>query len=143
MIFLEKPENFKPKFEVVSLFLFYEDEFLLLLRQKHKPMGNCWGVPAGKVDKDESKLEALQRETFEETGISLNSDKIVFQKTFFVTHKNINFIYHSFSYIADELPKVALRNEEHKKYIWTTLENSLKLKLVEDMDFVIKNIYKI
>ncbi len=50
MISRNKPENFTPKFEVVSCFVEYNDEILLLLRQDHKPEGNTYGVPAGKID---------------------------------------------------------------------------------------------
>jgi ADP-ribose pyrophosphatase YjhB (NUDIX family) len=50
MISKNKPENFTPKFEVVSCFVEYKNEILLLLRQDHKPQGNTYGVPAGKID---------------------------------------------------------------------------------------------
>ena len=50
MLYKEKPENFTPKFEVVSCFVEYNNKILLLLRQDHKPEPNTYGVPAGKVD---------------------------------------------------------------------------------------------
>jgi len=50
MISKHIPENFNPKFEVVSCFVEYEDEILLLRRQDHKPEPNTYGVPAGKID---------------------------------------------------------------------------------------------
>ncbi len=42
MISKDKLENFTPKFEVVSCFVEYKNEILLLLRQDHKPQHNTW-----------------------------------------------------------------------------------------------------
>lgn len=62
MLYKEQPKNFTPKFEVVSCFVEYKDEILLLLRQDHKPEGNTYGVPAGKVDAGETINQAMKRE---------------------------------------------------------------------------------
>ncbi|MEI6118972.1 MAG: hypothetical protein WCP92_07315 [bacterium] len=40
MLYKEKPADFNPKFEVVSCFVEYKNEILLLLRQDHKPQPN-------------------------------------------------------------------------------------------------------
>lgn len=51
-IYLEKPEGFNPKFEVVGCcFLHYQDKILLLHRQDFKPEGNCSGIPGGKLNR--------------------------------------------------------------------------------------------
>ena len=84
MIYKERPKNFNPKFDVISCFVEYDGEILLLHRQDHKPEGNTWGVPAGKVDKGESLLEAMTREIQEEIKyVCDNVDKQRF--------KNLNF----------------------------------------------------
>jgi ADP-ribose pyrophosphatase YjhB (NUDIX family) len=62
MISKNKPENFNPKWEVVSCFVEYKNEILLLLRQDHKLQPNTWGVPAGKVDIGETIRKAMKRE---------------------------------------------------------------------------------
>ena len=67
MLYMQKPEKFTPKFEVVSCFLEYKNEILLLLRQDHKNQPNTSGVPAGKVDTGENIDDAMVREIFEET----------------------------------------------------------------------------
>lgn len=72
VVFLEKPEVFNPKFEVVSCFVRCDDRILLLHRQDHKPEGNSWGVPAGKVDQDESIHDAMVRELQEEIGLAVS-----------------------------------------------------------------------
>jgi len=67
-----KPPHFNPDFQVVSLYLEYDDKILLLHRLPHKSQGSKWGVPAGKRNSDEELTEALARETFEETGFVIN-----------------------------------------------------------------------
>ena len=54
MIFIDKPNDFNPKFKVASSFIEHKGKILLLHRQNHKPQGNTWGVPAGKVDNGEN-----------------------------------------------------------------------------------------
>jgi len=69
MLYLEKPKVFVPKFEVVSCFVEYQNEFLLLLRQDHKNEPNTYGMPAWKVEKWETIDEAIKRELYQETWI--------------------------------------------------------------------------
>jgi hypothetical protein len=46
MLFIDRPENFQEKFEVVSCFVEYQKDILLLRRQYHKTHPNTYGVPA-------------------------------------------------------------------------------------------------
>ena len=54
--------------EIVGTFLKYNDEFVILHRQSHKPEGGSWGLPAGKVETREDHRMAAKRELLEETG---------------------------------------------------------------------------
>ncbi|MGH7203071.1 MAG: NUDIX hydrolase [Candidatus Levyibacteriota bacterium] len=76
MIFTLKPANFKNRFDIVSCFCMKEDALLLLHRQNHKPQGNTWGIPAGKVDGEERLDNAIQRELKEETGLDISTKGI-------------------------------------------------------------------
>jgi ADP-ribose pyrophosphatase YjhB (NUDIX family) len=67
MLYTNKPEVFDPKFDVVSCFVEYKGKILLLHRQDHKPQGNTYGVPAGKVDAGEDIWTTVRREIEEET----------------------------------------------------------------------------
>jgi 8-oxo-dGTP pyrophosphatase MutT (NUDIX family) len=51
--------------------------FLSKRLQKDKPMFNLWQVAGGKVEKGESSLQAVLRETKEETGLQLSSNDCV------------------------------------------------------------------
>ena len=59
MIFKERPPNFSSEFDVASCFVEHDGEILLLHRQDHKPEGNTWGVPAGKVDEGEEIMQTM------------------------------------------------------------------------------------
>ena len=128
---------------MVSCFLEYNHKILLLKRQSHKPQPNTYGVPAGKVDKNESKENAILRELFEETGIKLSNKDIKFYKTKFVKYKDYHFVYHIYHCKLNYMPEIKINNEEHKEFLWETPYNSLKLNLIEDGDHCIKDYYKI
>lgn len=141
MIFKDKPENFNPKFEVVSCFIEYENEILLLLRQDHKPQPNTYGVPAGKIDQWETPLQAMKREAKEETQIDLE-DADYFDKLY-VRYSDIDFIYHMFHKRFDTKPNVTIKPDEHKDHIRIHPKKALELNLIEDEDACIKLYYKI
>ena len=62
MILKRVPQDFQARFEVVSVFIEAENQFLLLHRQDEKSEGNKWGVPAGKIEAGGGIEEALVRE---------------------------------------------------------------------------------
>ncbi|MSP13448.1 MAG: NUDIX hydrolase [Chloroflexi bacterium] len=47
---------------------------LLLLQRTQSPFAHCWNIPAGYVEIDESPVEAVVREVFEETGLHVEVD---------------------------------------------------------------------
>lgn len=141
MISRDKPEHFIPKFEVVSCFVEYNDEILLLLRQDYKPEGNTYGVPAGKIDEGETPDKAMKREGWEETQIDL-SDAEYFD-ILFVTYPDYQFIYHMYSKRFAEKPNVTINEKEHKNYTRKTPQEALKMDLIRDLDECIKLFYDI
>jgi 8-oxo-dGTP pyrophosphatase MutT (NUDIX family) len=144
MISKTKPENYSQNFEIVSCFVECDGKFLLLHRQDHKPQGNTWGVPAGKVHKDDTSLtSALAREVFEETGLSLDESKFKYFDKYYVKYPDIHFLYHVFSCSLDNVPEISHNPDEHKDYKWVTPKEALSMDLIQDEDFCIKNYYKI
>ena len=141
MISKNKPESFMPKFEVVSCFVEYKNEILLLLRQDHKPQPNTWWVPAWKIDTGENPLQAMQREGREETQIDL-SDAKYFDKLY-VRYPDYDFIYHMFHKQFDFQPKVTINRNEHKIKTRKTPLEALKLDLITDLNECIKLFYDI
>lgn len=138
MIFLEKPDDFKPELEIVSCFLEHDGKILLLHRQDHKPQGNTWGVPAGKIDLGESKDEAMRRELFEETGVTAKEKKSVWERTVYVRYPEYDFVYHIYRLTLNEFPSVMIDDRAHKSYVWITPEESLAMNLIRDLDACVK-----
>lgn len=66
------------KRDIVGAFIFSSDVKILLGKNyKGGTYDDCWSVPGGGIEKGESKLDALKREVFEETGIDISSAEIV------------------------------------------------------------------
>lgn len=143
MIFQDEPSDFHPKFEVVSCFIETKGEILLLHRQDHKPEGNTWGVPAGKVDPNETISEAMTREIREETGIKISFSIMKYFGKLYVRYPNCDFVYHTFGVQINKPQKVILNIKEHKDFKWLSPKDALNLPFVKDMDSCIKLFYNI
>lgn len=85
---------------------------LFLLRTDDKNMGN-WGLPGGKIEKNETLFEGVERECREEINYFPESAKLIPIQKFV----NNTFTYHTFFCIIPEefIPKL---NEEHAGYCW-------------------------
>jgi mutator protein MutT len=141
MIFEKQPDNFNSSCEVVSCFVECNGNILILHRQDHKPQGNTWGVPAGKIDSGESLVEALKREVEEETGLRLENPK--YFKKFFVRYPEFDFIYYVFHEQIEGLPEVRISEGEHKAFLWIEPSKALELPLILDEDLCIKSFYNL
>lgn len=65
--------------EIVSAHVYSSDGKLLLARNTHPAAGvvygDCWKIPGGGVEQEETRLQTLVREVLEETGIDISSLK--------------------------------------------------------------------
>lgn len=143
MIHLKVPDGFSPKIEVVSCFLEHNGDILLLHTQDHKREGNKWGVPAGKMEKDEAREDALLREIREETGLNLSPEEVKFITTVYVRYPDLDFIYHMYQRKFEERPEITIDSREHKGFQWITPLNALTLPLIQDEDPCIRLVYKL
>lgn len=141
IIFKTLPPQFNKKFEVVSSFCEHKGEILLLHRQDHKPEGNTWGVPAGKIDERETMAEAMVREMKEETGVTISPRDLVYFDNVFVKFPEYDFIYHMFFLSLPKKPHVTINNGEHKNFCWTSPKSALLMNLMRDLDACIKLFY--
>ena len=57
----------------VAVIINQDKEVLIAKRSKDQHQGNKWEFPGGKVEANETSLEALQREIMEELGIDIQS----------------------------------------------------------------------
>lgn len=111
--------DFTPKLQVVAGYLEVADTFLLMKRASHKSAGDLWGMPAGKVEAGESFMDALIREMWEETGVTLSKEEVAPLGTLFFRNQEINFSYHMYRIVYLQTPTVRL-NDEHTEYDWVT-----------------------
>jgi mutator protein MutT len=145
MLHLQPPENFPRDLAVVGCFVEYDGKILLLHRSPHKPQGNTWAIPAGKVEGDEPIEQALVRELWEETGIQTEPSALEFLHTFYCSFQQskLDFVYHVFKLKLDEQPMILREEKAHQAFAWKTPDQALELNLIEDMNEVVRLIYKI
>jgi 8-oxo-dGTP pyrophosphatase MutT (NUDIX family) len=84
--------------------------FLYLLRSDSN---YSWGVPGGKIEKDEALFEGLERECQEEIGYFPKDAKLIPIQKFV----NNTFTYHTFFCAIDD-EFVPILNDEHIGYAW-------------------------
>lgn len=141
MISTTEIENFKKKFDVVSVFIEHEGKVLFLHRQDHKPQGNTWGIVAGKVDPGEDFLDALIRETKEEIDLDIKKEDIKYIKEYYVRYAEYDFKYYTHHVLLKEKPVLKIELNEHKDSKWVKPQEALHLDLIQDEDVCIKDFY--
>ncbi|MCH9632088.1 MAG: hypothetical protein S4CHLAM6_04120 [Chlamydiae bacterium] len=135
-VYRQEPIEFDSKVEVAGCLLEYDGKYLFLHRSIGMPLENTWLPPAGKMEKDETPLSGVLRETFEETGINLDPALLQFISKFYVKKTGLDYVYHLYYQKLTKLPKVCL-NFEHQDYKWLSLEEALKMPLIEGCEEII------
>jgi len=141
LVFEEPPEHFNPKVEVAACFLFDKDNVLFLKRQPHKPQGNTWGIPGGKMEKGETAKEAVLRELKEETGLDLVNQEVKYHGKVYIRYPTGDFIYHMFEHVLNKRPEVLIDPSEHSAYKWITFKEALSLPLIPGEEECIHLVY--
>jgi 8-oxo-dGTP diphosphatase len=114
----KKPPDFLPKMEASACCLEIAGHLLLIQQAKGKWEESLWGVPAGKLELNETREAAAERELFEETGIQIQSpSEIQYLTTLYIRKPDIDYIYHMFVVRLDKKPRVRL-SFEHMSYRW-------------------------
>ncbi len=141
MLFREAPSDFNPAYETVSCFCENNGEILLLKRQTNKREPNKWGIPAGKIEPDETRDEALLREVWEETGWKLKAQDLHYSSGVYVRYPDHDFIFHMYRSAIQSRSGLILQPKEHQDFGWTSPEESLKMDLVTDFPECIRICY--
>jgi 8-oxo-dGTP pyrophosphatase MutT (NUDIX family) len=143
MLFIEKPEDFNQKYDVVGCLFEYNGKILVMLRDKEETHGNTWGLPSGRAEKGEELIDALKREIYEETGMQINHDELMFVEKFYLRHNHADLVYHLFYLKLDKEPEIVLDPSEHQRFVWLTPEDACKIEnAIEDLESTIRAYYK-
>jgi 8-oxo-dGTP pyrophosphatase MutT (NUDIX family) len=127
-VYETRPLDFHPRVEVSACYLEWEGKLLLLKIGKHKSEGGKWGVPAGKVEADESPIHAARRELFEETGI--DAPHIRSLGSLYIRKPNFDYVYHLFQVSCDQQP-TPRPSAEHEDFCWATAADLQTLPLMD------------
>jgi 8-oxo-dGTP pyrophosphatase MutT (NUDIX family) len=98
------------------------NRYLFLLRNKARQQG-FWGIVGGKIEPNETVIQALVREIQEEIGVDYAKKKFIPLETF--TADNQKFVYYTFLVTVDSEFIPAL-NDEHRGYCWVELKDHPK-----------------
>jgi 8-oxo-dGTP diphosphatase len=128
-IYERKPEGFSLEMEVAVCYLEWEGALLMLKQPPEKSEPGTWGLPGGKFEPGEAGAVCARRELFEETGILIDSAKILFLETLYIRKPRWSFAYHMFQVLLQEKPPVCL-SDEHEEYLWADSEKRKTIPLI-------------
>lgn len=129
-IYDEEPAAFNPRIQVAACYIEIDKKLLLLKGAQRKLEGGSWGVPAGKLEANETPQQCACRELFEETGISIakpiqihSLGALYMRKPFF------DYVYHLFRVVLVKMPNVSL-SDEHEQFLWASMQDIQKIQLM-------------
>ncbi|KKG11998.1 DNA mismatch repair protein MutT [Methanosarcina sp. 2.H.T.1A.6] len=100
-------------------------EFLLLRRSENSRTNpGKWDLPGGKVNLEETLKEAVVREVWEETGISIYPGEIAGEVNFELPKKKVIAVLYNGGYVIAEVKL----SSEHIEYAWISLERILEME---------------
>lgn len=113
---------------VVGCFLEYNNKFVLLKRHSHKPDGSTWGLPAGKVESDETDETAIIRELYEETGYRSSTSELRLLGVYdFITPSGATNNFVTYSVKLSKPHEVLLEDTAHSEYKWVSIVEANKM----------------
>lgn len=125
-VLTQPPKDFAPKVAVAVCYLEHEGKLLLLRRSGNEAF---WAVPGGKMEKDESPLQAVIRELKEEIDIDVVASELQPLGCLYFRKPEIDFPFHMFRLVLSKRPEIRL-NSEHNDFIWATTYEIEKLSLI-------------
>ena len=105
--------------EVVAALIWQEGKFFACQRPNHKARGGLWELVGGKVERDETREEALIRECREELGVEIRVQEVFMD----VLHEYPDITVHLTLFNAcftGEEPKML----EHQAFMWVKPEEA-------------------
>jgi mutator protein MutT len=125
------------RINVVAAIIINKNRILIGKRKDEDIGGGKWEFPGGKIEIGEANSEALERELYEELGISakIGKELINYEHMFKTTIYNI-----SFMEIIDYEGEI--RNNAHSEIKWVKFSNLLKYDFISGDDRFIQSFLK-
>ena len=101
--------------EVVAGIIYKDNKFLIAQRNFKKSQGGLWEFPGGKIEKNETREEALVREIKEEFNADIKVDKYIGENIHHYPEKDIKLIFYKAKLISDKIELL-----EHEDCKWIT-----------------------
>ena len=125
--------------KIVGCFLEYDNKFIILLRHSHKPSGNTWGLPAGKVEPDEEDIDSVLREVREETSYTADKTQLELLGNFDFGIENNKYTFGAYRVRLATPLDIKIEKAAHSDYKWVTAEECYNLKnLIPDFHKLLK-----
>lgn len=127
-VFTTKPRDFQAQVKVASTYLEVNEHILFLQRAQHEQ--GLWGVPAGKIEYNESPSEAAVRELLEETGISIKDHSCLHMLgELYIRKPNVDYVFYIHHMKLTHKPNITL-NKEHLASKWVEKKQVSSLPLM-------------
>ena len=129
-IYNKEPQGFSCRTQVAACYLEMDRKLLILQRAAHKSEEGKWGVPACKLEKNETPIDAAVRELFEETGIRVDLvSQVRFLGSLYIRKPEIDYVYHIIKIEMHEIPSIRLSGE-HQDYQWASCQEMQQIPLM-------------
>lgn len=112
----------------VGALIFDGDDRILLVRTEK--WSGLWGIAGGKVERGETCIEALRRETREETGLEITAIREICVQDCILPdefHQEAHFLL--FNYVARRSEGEVVLNDEAEEFRWVTMEEGFEMPL--------------
>jgi 8-oxo-dGTP diphosphatase len=137
-----RPEGFVPSVEVSFCFVAIEDKLLFLKRGPNQPEGDTWCIPGGKIEAQETPLEAAVRELFEETHIALDPSSLQKLGQLYVQKSHVSYVCHPFGVILKTCPKKVCISPESTDFRWVVPNETESMRLISGSKETLRVYYR-
>lgn len=107
---------------IVAVALIERDNKILIVRRRdpgHPQWHHRWEFPGGKIELYETPVDALKREVKEETGLTVNSERLLGVSTYhWNTPKGIQQTFILLYHCSDCVGEIRLNSEENDDFTW-------------------------